>query len=77
MIKMFVFEESYLDIVCVVQVALYLYFYFERIKTISGGEINKKKKNNNKKTSADTMCGNKLLPVNRKACVPHCQILIK
>ena len=37
-------------------------FKFERIKKISG----KKEINKNKKTDADTMCGNILLPVTHK-----------
>ena len=46
--------------------------YFECTKNLA-----RKKNNNKKKTNADTMCSNKLLLVNRKACVPHCQILLQ
>ena len=66
-------KEPYLDTVCSVQATKDLYLIFWTHKTTKG----KVKKIYKKKTDADTMCGNTLLPVNQKACIPHCQHLPK
>ena len=49
--------------------------YFECIKTTSG--IKERKVYKKKQTDADTMCGNKFIPVTWKAYIPHCLLLIQ
>ena len=49
---------------CSVGWRIFIYFYFDHIKTTSGEQ-------NINDTDDDTMCGNILLSVTQKACVPH------
>ena len=46
---------------------IYILYYHQKIS----------KGNNRRKTDADIMSGNTPLPVNHKACVTHCHIMIQ